>query len=149
MTNPLMVMTTRTARYRETIRRTLAHRAGEAPDASAVAEAITSTWSQVASLLTPMIGARGADVTFRRSLYLTSKAFPWLGFDQEHVESDALLVTLTAHVAAQDADTAAEAGYTLLANFIELLTTLIGESLTEHILSSVWISPLPTQEKTS
>ena len=117
--------------WREAIRLTLAHRAGGAPDASAVAEVTISTWSQVAALLTPVIGPRGVDVIFRRSLYLTSKDFPWLAFGEEHRDSAALLASLKANLAGRDADDAVEAGYTLLVIFTELLTTLIGEALTE------------------
>lgn len=134
--------------WREAIRTTLAHRAGGDPAASVVAEAITSTAHQVADLLTPVIGARGVAVIFRRSLYLTSKAFPWLTLGEEPQGSFAdLLASLEARLAGRAADDAAEAGYTLLATFIELLTTLIGESLTELLLNPVWASPSPSSEQ--
>jgi hypothetical protein len=141
------VITTKREQRREAIRRTLAHRAGAAPDARAVAAAITDTWSRVAALLTPMIGARGVDAIFRRSLYLTSKTFPWLAVGEEHGDDAALLANLTARLAGRDPDGAAEAGCTLLLNFLELLTTLIGESLTERLVSPVWASPSPASEQ--
>jgi hypothetical protein len=149
MANTTMAITTNRELWREAIRVTLAQRAGVAPDASAVAEATTSTWSQVAALLTPVIGARGVDVIFRRSLYLTSKAFPWLAFGEEHRDSAALLESLKARLAGRDTDVAAEAGYILMVTFIELLTTLIGESLTERMVSPVWAPPLqPAEQET-
>ena len=82
--------------HREAIRGTLAQRAGEAPDASAVAEATLSTWRQVAVRLAPVIGARGVDVLFSRSLHLTSKAFPWLAMVGDHGDGAALLAGLKA-----------------------------------------------------
>ena len=147
MDNTATAITTYGEPWREAIRIALAHRAGDAPDPSAAAEAIISTWSQMADLLTPVIGVRGVDVIFRRSLHLTGTPFPWLAFGEEHGESAALLASLKACLAGQDADDAAEAGYTLLATFIELLTTLIGESLTERLLNPVWASPSPLSEQ--
>jgi hypothetical protein len=139
--------TTNRELWREAIRITLAHRAGSAADASAIAEATASTWRQVAALLTPVIGAQGVDVIFRRALSLTSKAFPCLAFGEEHGDSAALLVSLKVHLASRDTATAAEAGCTLMVTFIELLTTLIGESLIERLVSPVWASPLPPSEQ--
>lgn len=139
--------TTNRELWREAIRITLAHRAGDTPDASAIAEATASTWHQVAALLTPVIGERGVDVIFTRALSLTSKAFPWLAIGEEHGDSAALLVGLKVQLAGRDTATAAEAGCTLMVTFIELLTTLIGKSLTERLVSSVWASPLPPSEQ--
>lgn len=133
--------------YRETIRITLAERAGDAPDASAVAEATISTWHQVASHLIPVIGAGGVDVLFNRSLHLTCTAFPWLTILGDHRDNTVLFASLKARLTGRDPDAAVEASYTLLVTFVELLMSLIGESLTERLLSSVWEPPLPTSEQ--
>lgn len=146
MDNTATAITTYKGAWREAIRLTLVQRAGDAPDGSAAAEAVISTWRQLVDLLTPVIGARGVDVIFRRSLYLTGKTFPWLASDEEQVESAPLLARLKACLAGRNPDDAAEAGYTLLATFIELLTTLIGESLTERLLSPLWAVPSPLTE---
>lgn len=124
---------------------TLAHRAGSAHDATAAAEATISTWRQMAGLCTPVIGARGVDVIFRRSMYLTGKTFPWLASGEEQGGSAVLLASLKVSLAGRDADDAAAAGYTLLATFLELLATLIGESLTERLVSPVWA---PSEQET-
>ncbi len=139
--------TTNRQLWREAIQKTLAHRAGDAPDASTVVEATASTWRQVAALLTPVIGERGVDVIFKRALSLMSKAFPWLDFGEENGDSAALLESLRLQLAGRDTATAAEAGCTLIVTFIEILTTLIGESLTERLVSPVWPSPLPPSEQ--
>lgn len=137
----------RTDTYRETIRITLAERSGDAPDASAVAEATLGTWSQVATRLEPVIGVRGVDVLFRRSLRLTCEAFPWLATVGAHVESAALLASLKARIAGRDPDAAAEASCTLLVTLVELLISLIGESLTDRLLGDVWEQTLPTSKQ--
>jgi hypothetical protein len=136
---------------REAIRRTLALRAGDAPDASAVAEAALGTWRIVAIRLAPVIGKQGVDVLFNRSLQLTSATFPWLSIARDHEDNAAVLATLKARFAGSEKDAAAEASYTLLVTFTELLTTLIGESLTERLLGPVWAPPssAPEQERAS
>lgn len=126
---------------RKAIRRTLEGRAGGAPDADAVAAATVDTWHQMADRLVPVIGARGVDVLFSRSLYLTSAAFPWLANAGDHGDSVAQLASLKARLAGREPDASAEASCALLVTFTELLTTLIGESLTGRLLGPVWEFP--------
>ena len=133
--------------YRETIRKSLANSAGSDPDANAVAEAALGTWHQVAAQLMPVIGAGGVDVLFNRSLHLTCTAFPWLAISGDHRDSVVLLASLKERLAGREPDVAAEACYTLLVTFVELLMSLIGESLTERLLGEVWEPPLPTSEQ--
>jgi hypothetical protein len=133
--------------YRETIRISLAERAGGAPDASAIAEATISTWHHVVAQIIPVIGTGGVDVLFNRSLHLTCTAFPWLTIRGDHRDSAVLLASIKERIAGREPDVAAEASYTLLVTFIELLMTLIGKSLTERLLSSVWEPPLPPSEQ--
>jgi hypothetical protein len=132
---------------REAIRRTLAQGAGEAPDASAIAEATLNTWRQVTDRLAPVIGARGVDALFSRSLHVTSKTFPWLAMAENNGNSAALLTSLKVRLAGQETAAAAEASVALLVNFTELLATLIGASLTERLLASVWLPPSPESER--
>jgi len=131
---------------REKIRITLEHHAGGAADASVVAEAVTSTWTQMADLLTPVIGTRGVNVILRRSLHLMRIECPWLLTSEEHGDSAALLACLKARLAGRNPGDALRAGHGLLINFTELLATLIGESLTERLLGPVWASPDPFSE---
>ena len=128
------------------IRRTLLNRAAGAPDAGAIAEATLGIWRQMAARLAPMIGARGVDALFVRSLYLTTSSFPWLAVAGDHGDSAALLASLKVRFAGRETDVAMEASYNLLATFTELLTTLIGEYLTERLLGSVWV-PAPQESQ--
>lgn len=136
-----------TDNYREKIRSALLRRAGDVPDASAVAEATISTWHLVAAQLMPVIGAGGVDVLFSRSLYLTSASFPCLTIPEDHQDTIALLANLKEHLAVCEPDIAAEASNTLLGTFVELLMSLIGESLVKRLLISVWEPPSPTFER--
>ena len=132
---------------REAIRATLAHRAGDSPDASAVAEATIGTWHQVSARLAPVIGARGVDVLFRRALHLTSTAFPWLATAGEHGDGAGSIANFRARLETRETAAAAEASHALLVTFTELLATLIGSSLTERLLGSIWTPPPPASEQ--
>lgn len=132
---------------RDAIRATLTQRAGGDPDASAIAQATLDTWHQVADRLAPVIGARGVDALLSRSLHLTNRAFPWLAITGSDGDSVALLASLKTRLAGAETTAAAQAGHALLATFTELLATLIGESLTERLLTPVWVAPSPDPEQ--
>lgn len=131
----------------EAIRKTLAHRAGGASDASAIAEATVTIWQQVAVSLSPIIGAGGVDVLTGRAVHLTSGAFPCLADAGLQGDSATLLAGVKNRLAGSQSNIAEEASLALFTNFVELLTTLIGESLTARFLSTVWVPPLSTSEK--
>lgn len=136
---------------REAIRRTLTQHAGEKADANAIATATLHTWSLTATRLAPVIGARGVDVLFRRALHLTQSTFPALMIvGGEEKESAALLARIKVSLSESKTTVAAEASYTLLVTFTELLTPLIGESLVARLLDPVWVpsSPASKQEPT-
>ena len=126
-------------RFRESIKTALAWRAGLSA-ADATVEATAATWRLVAAQLAPVIGSRGLEVLFRRALHMTSPAFPWLAVGRDGGEAGPL-PSLAGCFAGQDPAAAAEASYMLLLTFTELLTTLIGESLTARLLAPVWASP--------
>jgi hypothetical protein len=125
---------------REAIRTALAPRAG-LPGADATVEATVAMWRLVAAQLAPVIGARGFEVLFGRALHMTSSTFPWLVVGADSGGGASPLPSLEGCLARQDPATAAEGSYTLLLKFTELLTTLIGESLTTRLLAPVWASP--------
>ena len=133
----------------EAIRTRLGQRAGHLPDANATAEATAAAWRQVAMRLAPVIGARGLDVLFSRALHQTSATFPWLAFAVDRGGSASPLPSLMVCLAGQPTSTAAEASYTLLLTFTELLATLIGKSLTTRLLAPVWTGPLLPSEQES
>jgi len=61
---------------REAIRQALAQHAGLSPTRAPGRRSNAQHLEQVASRLVPVIGAKGVDALFSRSLHLTSAAFP-------------------------------------------------------------------------
>ena len=137
--------------YREAIRRTLRQRAGDSPDAPAIAKATAETWLLMSAQLTPVIGGNGVDAILKRSVHLTSVVFPWLSVPDAQLDVDSLPVRISVLLAGREPVAAAQASSSLLITFTELLATLIGNSLTRRLLDPVWItSPgVVEQEKTS
>jgi hypothetical protein len=133
------------------IRSTLAHHAGHLADADAIAGALVTIGDQFVSRLAPVIGERGLEVLFIRSVHLAGSAFPWHPVSGESGDRTALMETLKARLASCDTKTATEASCALLGSFVQLLSSLIGDSLTRRLLDPVWVRAVPPakQEKKS
>jgi hypothetical protein len=129
----------------------LAHRVAKDADAAQIAEAVVSTWQEIDAALTPIIGQRGVAALHKRSLYLTGAAHPWLAGMHEGVQSTMDLATLKSVLAQQSSADAEAGGGALLQTFHELLASLVGPSLTERLLRSVWANSLsgPPAQDTS
>ena len=110
-------------------------------DSAAIAAAAVSTWGAIAAALSPIIGHGGVVALYKRSLHLTRANYPWLSAADEsemQVDGFAALGTTLAQQACLDASAAQTE---LLHTFRDLLLSLIGSSLTERLLGSVWDSP--------
>ena len=110
------------------IRKTLAPRAGSDADARAIAVATISIWQQISVRLVRLIGVRGVDALFCRSLHLAGRSFPFLIDGGNHRDRVALLAHFRACIETREKLFAAEVCFVLLATFTDLLATLIGES---------------------
>jgi hypothetical protein len=114
-----------------------------APDSTAaqVAAACGVLWLELEAALSPIIGRGGVSALGQRSLHLASAAHPWLA---EHRQGSSAMpdsAWLVALLAQRSRDEAAAAGSAFLQTFRELLSNLIGASLTERLLRGVWGSP--------
>jgi len=120
------------------IRESLTRRAGESPSAPQIAAATVSTLQDMDAALTPIIGQRGVAALYRRSLFLCTPDCDGLTAVLESVHSVMELAPLEQFLAGQHSADTFSASVTLLTTFNELLATLVGPSLTERLLRSVW-----------
>jgi hypothetical protein len=128
---------------REVIRKKLAQGAESADDANMIAAATVAVWLEISARLAPVIGTRGVDVLFSRTLHLAKRSFSWLGVPADR-ERDAVSVDdIRARLGRQEASAAAAASCEFLFIFTVLLATLIGDSLTDRLLGPVWAQALP------
>lgn len=105
-----------------------------------VAEVVGEAFQGVSDALEPIIGQRGMAALYRRSLHVAGPICAGIFARSEAVPMAMDLALLKAELAKQTAADAAVAGTELLRVFYALLTTLIGQSLTERLLRSVWVN---------
>lgn len=106
-----------------------------------IATAVLSTWADIKQAIAPVIGARGVAALYERSLYLTRSQHSWMVPVQEGVEMEMALPALETLLMQQDSATAAAGGAAHLQTFYEVLSSLIGPSLTDSLLRSIWENP--------
>ncbi|MHC8348660.1 hypothetical protein ACYZT7_04605 [Pseudomonas sp. RT4P38] len=127
----------------------LAHRVGPNADIARIAQAIISTLRDMDVALTPIIGHQGVAALYRRSLHLCASTHPRLARTYDRVPSGMDLTALKSVMVEQSDADALFFGEVLLTTIYELLTTLIGPSLTERLLRDMWepsLSDTPSQE---
>ncbi len=111
--------------------------AAEGADARRIAELSASTWRDIDAALSPIVGPRGVAALYNRSLFLTGTHHPCLTAVRESDSPPGEFAALQATLAQQTTSNAASASDALLQTFKQLLTKLIGGSLTERLLESV------------
>jgi hypothetical protein len=114
----------------------------EGADSAQIAETVASAWHEIDAALSPIIGQRGVLALFNRSVHLTARTHAWLAAAPEGARSRLDVAAIKPLFAEQPDGVAAAAAGDLLRTFHELLTTLIGPSLTERLLRSVVTSLL-------
>lgn len=107
-------------------------------DASHVALAVVSTWTEIKQTIEPVVGARGVAALYERSLYLVRPEHPWLVPVPQSAEIEMNLESLEAVLMQQDSATAAAGGTAHLQKFYEVLSSLIGLSLSDGLLRFIW-----------
>jgi hypothetical protein len=125
----------------EVVRTLLSQGAGGDLEGAAIAEAAVRLWKDYMNLLAPILGARGVEALFGRSLHVTSIAFPALASVRDQADRAIPLGPYRVCLQACDPATALEASLAHLMNFTELVSTMIGANLLERLLGPVWAPP--------
>ena len=96
-----------------------------------------ATWRAIDLALSPIVGERGVQMLFQRSVHLTVGRFPWLAPLREAGVRVADVGRLEAALAPPSGAEAEAAKEALLRAFYDLLASLIGAPLTERLLPAV------------
>jgi len=107
------------------------------PTARESADRALATWQGIAAVMTPIIGLRGVEALFRRSLQLTCVDQPLLTSLAGAEPGAKDFQALRAQLAAQSDLVAAAASQALLHHFQTLMDRLIGPSLAKQLLGSL------------
>jgi hypothetical protein len=119
----------------------LANRVGPDADAAQIAEAVVTICQEISAALTPIVGARGVAALYERSLHLGTTAHPWLMAARTQGLQTLDTAALKTALSQQGAPAAAAGGSAFLEAFHALLSSLVGASLTERLLRTVWAHP--------
>lgn len=116
----------------------LAHRVNADADVGTLADAIAAVWQEIDLALTPIVGSRGFAALYKRSVYLTALAHPWLMAVHDDTLASVNLSDLSSAFKQQSCVQAKASAATLFETFHDLLASMVGPSLTERLLCSVW-----------
>lgn len=103
-----------------------------------IAEQAVLTWAAFDAALAPVIGQRGVDALYRRTLSLVLPNHGWLASVHEAGFRPGQDPAFRAAVAHQDRASAAAASGALLQTFHGLLVDMIGSALTDKLLQPAW-----------
>lgn len=110
-------------------------------DAEQTIDIVMRSWKEIDRVMRTIIGKGGIDALFHRSIEITAVAYPWLAAASSDAQSVMDLDALRATLLKQETGHFAAASDALLLHFYQLLTNLIGLSLTDRLLRPV-LDPL-------
>lgn len=105
--------------------------------AQMVADAAVARWESITRALTPVLGQRGLAALYRRTLNVAGRTHPCLLHALEDTEA-ICFEQLRKVLQEQPTERAAMATDASIQTFHELLNSLIGISLTQKLLGSLW-----------
>jgi hypothetical protein len=109
----------------------------ELTDTERFAELAIAEWTGVFDALTPIIGLGGIAALYQRSILLKIPEYPWLATAIDPATSGTFASLHLAYSQQQHSEAAA-ANRALLQALVQLLDNLIGSSLTQRLLKSIW-----------
>lgn len=102
------------------------------------ADAAINLWESMSIRIISIVGERGFNSIYARSIFLTQQTFTWLTVSSLSPQTDQRFAELKTSLEKQAPAQANEANHLLLMTFTDILATLIGEKLTINILRSAW-----------
>src|SRR5687767_768929 len=124
--------------HRELALKVMAHHAGPAAGAQAIAAAASRAYDDLARVSAPLIGQGGFEALTGRALHLARREYPCLVHAREPEPGAGLFAQVVACLERQDAATGIEAAAAVFATLTGLLVTFIGEPLTTRLVRKAW-----------
>ena len=127
-----------TPEFHDLARRLLAHETGGQQSVIALEAASQRACQKLHQQLAKLIGPAGFNMCFVRAMHLAAAEFPFLKSVRMEAQSERCLTGLRESVEAQDPGEATRAMAALLASFLWLLSSFIGEDMTLRQVRRVW-----------
>ena len=106
--------------------------------AAQIAAVMATVCEEITAALSPIVGARGVAALHNRSRHLCAAGHSWMAGLREATALNTGCETLVALMAQREPGEALICGEAYLQTFHALLESLIGPSLTERLLRTVW-----------
>jgi|GEM_PF-1045828 len=129
---------------KQMIARILTPRSDVKSDAGAIADRALWSWERIAFHLMPLIGEAGFQSLYLRAVHLALPECPSITLMKRNSSTEDLFQKLREDLAFLDAVTTEFCSNVLMNKFIELVSSMIGESLTGQILRSAWDDASPS-----
>ncbi len=126
---------------KQVIQSALTQLSTDGADASHIARGAIAILDAIDAALGPIISRRGVAALYQRSLFLIRPGFPWLVAVYEGALVPGDFSTLQTALAEQSAEDAMLGTIALLNTFHDLLSSLIGASLTDRLLGPICDTP--------
>jgi hypothetical protein len=130
--------TSENAVLRQLALRALVRQTAPDADAGALAAAARRAYDDLARVLDPLIGTLGVEALAARATHLAQRDYGWLASASGSKPTEGSFDHVCDALEQQAPALAAEAGAAVLASFIGLLATLIGERLTTQLMRQAW-----------
>ena len=137
------------AALRQLALKVLAQHAGSAAGGEALAAAARRAYNDLARVSAPLIGQVGVEALAGRAFHLAQREYPWLVPTRESEHAEGPFAQVKSCMEHQDPAVAIECVGAVLATFIGLHITLIGQPLTAGLLRQAWpaaFSDVSTEE---
>lgn len=99
---------------------------------------IIKLWEGLAAELTCIIGDRGFRVLFARSVCLANEKFSWLGNFRFPLQDESPMHYFSVCFAGRHIDEMRNANALIVSSYIEILSSLVGQTLTTNLLHPKW-----------
>lgn len=123
---------------RQRLARLITRRVGSSTGAGAVAAAARLTHDDLVAVLDPLISSAGVQALWGRAFDLVRREFPVDERSGDDSAADGPFARMTVWLEGQVPSKATDAAAAMFATFAELLTALIGGSLTTRYLEKAW-----------
>lgn len=120
---------------------TLRARVGESTDPARIADALVSILLEVEAALAPVLGSRGVALIYLRSLQRSPSLQPLVAAaldEAQEIPTSLDLQALRSMLAQRSGADVIVTGTDLLQTLYDLLVNVVGLSMTERLLRSVW-----------
>lgn len=101
-------------------------------------DAARRLWEAMAAQIILIVGESGFNSLYERALSLLQPTYPWLIANSQSAQADNRFSELLIILERQSPEQARTANNQLLIMFTDILASLIGEDLTNHILQIAW-----------